>query len=208
MKKKVKSIESVLNNGLIDIDKLIALDDYDVYLEGIQYPATYFERLQKYIEQEDYKKLFEAAIEIGFHETKNALIKNNIKSLMTALDRDYNTIKYQLNAKYLEPIGSIHPAIGKNGIFFNDIVNHKDLRFFKHACKTDPNKKDWALENIIVNRPNSFDIQKILLDEGAKIHERWEEDDGWGYRISRDKIDEVSTQLLKNQINYLIEKGK
>ena len=84
-------------------------------------------------------------------------------------------------------------------------MNHKDLRFFEHAARTDKKNLDWALKNIIMNRPDEYKIQKILLDNGAKLHKIWREDDAWGEIVSRDAIDEVATQLLINQIKILMK---
>src|SRR5690606_11464692 len=42
--KDVKIKESILINGIVDIDKLISTDDYDLYHELIQYPASIYEK--------------------------------------------------------------------------------------------------------------------------------------------------------------------
>jgi transcriptional regulator with XRE-family HTH domain len=208
MTKKEKLIESVLHNGIVHIDDLIALDNYELYLKGIKYPASELERLQMYVEQKEYKKLFQATIDLGLNHTKNVLIKDDLKSLDKSLISDFTQKPYKPNAKYLYSIQRNQPPLGKNGIYFSDILNHKDLRFFIHACKTDPSKKDWALEKLITDRTDAYELQKLLLDEGAKIHKRWQEDDGWGYMVDHDKIDDVATELLRNQLQILMKEGK
>jgi hypothetical protein len=45
------------------------------------------------------------------------------------------------------------------------------------------------------------------LDSGAKLRHRWIEDPGDEDERSHDDIDEVSTQLLKNQIAVLKKGG-
>ena len=97
--------------------------------------------------------------------------------------------------------------IGKKTILFKDIIGHKDYRFFSHAAKTDSSKLDWALETIIKDRSEEYKLQKTLLDLGAKLHKRWSEDDGWGYTNNIDEVDDVGTEILKNQIKILLKEG-
>jgi len=212
MTKKDKLIEYCLHNGIVHIDDLIALDDYDVYLEGIQHPASELERVQNLVKNKEYKKVFEYAQNMKLSRTLDNLRKNINNELEETLNIDFKSknIEYAPNAKYLYGIkkhyGKVTP-LGKKTILFKDIINHKDYRFFEHAAKTDSTKLDWALETIVKDRPEEYKLQKILLDTGAKLHKRWSQDDGWGYTENIDQVDDVGTEMLKNQIKILLKKG-
>ena len=57
-------------------------------------------------------------------------------------------------------------------------------------------------------KPSDYRLQKLLLDKGAKLHHRWVENPGDDYESDHDDIDEVSTQLLKNQIELFMRDAK
>jgi hypothetical protein len=208
LSKKEKLIESTLHQGIVHIDELISLDDFDLYLKVIKYPASHLEKLQMYLEKEENKKLFQEAVDLNLGNTKEAMKLDRLGNVSKTLIRDFYNKEYKPNEKYLYVNQYNREPIGKNGIYFEDILNHKDLRFFEHACLTNSKKMDWALEEIIKLRPQDYSIQKILLKNGAKIHKRWTQQDGWGYMNTFDEIDEVATQLLKNQLIILIDEGE
>lgn len=205
--------ESVIHEGLINIEQLVAMDDYDLYQEMIKFPASNIERIKAYCNDKNYKYLLEEAVTNKLQNTINALQKDNIDKLPEAIDKDYQKYKVDhrtINFRYYDKnsLKAINkpPHLNKDMIFFEDIINHKDIRFFEHAAKTDSKNIDKALEKIITTRSQDYELQKLLLDFGAKLHKRWEEDDGWGYTVSRDTIDEVATQLLKNQVEIMMNK--
>lgn len=94
----------------------------------------------------------------------------------------------------------------KYRIRFEQIIDFNDERFFIEACKSDLEHLDWALEKIVSTYPERYLIQKVLLDNGAKLHKTWQEDDDWGYTQDRDIVDEIATNMLKNQIKILLLK--
>src|SRR5690606_27148896 len=109
------------------------------------------------------------------------------------------------NKKYLVKEQSYKSKLlGKNCILFKDIINHKDYEFFRHAAKTDKENLDWALEKLLKERSKEYELTKLLLDEGAKLHKRWTEDDGEDI-FYRDVVDDVATQLLRNQIEIFLK---
>jgi transcriptional regulator with XRE-family HTH domain len=210
LSQKDKNRASVIHNGLVHIDELIKTDDYDLYLELIEYPASELEKFQNMVKNKEYKKVFDYAIKMDFNRTLDVLRKNQIEKLNEALKLDFNNIEYEANAKYLygmKKYNGKESPIGKKTILFKDIIGHKDYRFFSHAAKTDSSKLDWALETIIKDRSEEYKLQKTLLDLGAKLHKRWSEDDGWGYTNNIDEVDDVGTEILKNQIKILLKEG-
>lgn len=91
--------------------------------------------------------------------------------------------------------------LAKQIIFLNKVLD-KDIRFIELACKTATQQElDEALTKI---QPNNFKGINILLSFGAKLHKTWEEDDGWGYMINRDEIDEIGTEVLKQKIKDIL----
>lgn len=206
LSEKEKKKKSVVLNGYVEINSLIALDDYEIYEELIKYPASEYELANDYITKNQLKELFQLAVKMDLNKTIFNLRSNLIEKLPVALSADFSNKKIVKNRDYItSPFNENKNAVCKNCIEFKKIMIHKDLRFFEHAARTDKKNLDWALKNIIMNRPDEYKIQKILLDNGAKLHKIWREDDGWGEIVSRDAIDEVATQLLINQIKILIK---
>ena len=77
-------------------------------------------------------------------------------------------------------------------------VLDKNIKFVEKACKNATQEElDKALTIV---EPNNFKAINILLNHGAKLHKVWTEDDGWGYVVNRDEIDEIGTELLKKKI--------
>ena len=210
--KKDKMRASVIHDGIVHIEELIKTDDFDLYKELIEYPASKLERVQNMVKSKDFKSVFDYAQNMNLSRTLDKLRKNNIDELDEALNKDFKSkdIEYEPNAKYLYGIKKHYgkeESLGKKTILFKDIINHKDYRYFEHAAKTDSIKLDWTLETVIKDRAEEYKLQKILLDLGAKLHKRWSEDDGWGYTVDIDQVDEAGTQILKNQIKILLKEG-
>jgi transcriptional regulator with XRE-family HTH domain len=65
---------------------------------------------------------------------------------------------------------------------------------------------DSVLEGLILQQPDNYLAQNVLLNAGAKLHHRWVENPGDEYEKRHDEVDDVSTQLLKNQIQILLKK--
>lgn len=209
MSKKDKLKESVIIDGLVDIDKLIALDDYKLYKEVIEQPASKEEAALQLAEKKKYRELLLIAEEEKLSYTKEAIVRDRITTLKDAIINDFRGKRSDFNKKYLGKEQSYNSKLlGKNCILFKDIIKHKDYDFFRHAANTDKENLDWALEEIVKDRPKEYELIKLLLDEGAKLHKRWTEDDGWGYMVQRDEIDDVATQLLRNQIEIFLKEEK
>jgi hypothetical protein len=228
-----QALKLCVKDGVVDIDKLIKIDNFDFYEKIINsYPATKYEKLYIYLNNKDYKKLFNYfAFEDKDEKILNLFRVKKLSDLEKQIDeyiklslRKSNgyfkeNTKYFKNKKRHNRVEVRDVALSsntyliiiekKNQIFLSDILNNEDERFFEKALKTATQKeKDWALEEIIKLRPESYEIQKILLDADAKLHKRWTEDDGWGYSDLIDKIDDVGTNLLKNQIKLFLDKGE
>lgn len=215
--KKDKLKQSVIFNGLVNIDKLIALDNYNFYKEMIKMPATIKELEIDLIKNKNYKELLKLCQEYDHHKIFELIRDANFKELerMTKektnpyLFNTYgkNTLNREINSKYFK---KEHPSdsryvFHKNLINFKDIKDLNDIRLFEHAVKCEENKNtiDWILQYLVENRSATYEIQELLLDNGAKLHKTWTEDDGWGYMVDRDEIDKTATQILKNQIKIL-----
>lgn len=208
MSKKDKLKESVIIDGLVDIDKLIALDDYKLYKEVIEQPASKEEAALQLAEKQKYRELLLIAEEEKLSYTKEAIIRDRITTLKDAIINDFRGKRSDFNKKYLVKEQSYNSKLlGKNCILFKDIIKHKDYDFFRHAANTDKENLDWALEEIVKDRPKEYELIKLLLDEGAKLHKRWTEDDGEDI-FYRDVVDDVATQLLRNQIEIFLKGDK
>lgn len=208
MSEREKNIAKVFIDGLLDIKRLVSYDDYDLYKEYIEYPVSEHELMTSLLKEKNYKELFNLALKYECTRTLSAVKNNRLDILENAIDKDFSNKKYILNKEFLNKSDKDFKSVGKHHVFFKSIIDHKDLRFFEHAAKTDKGNLDWALKEIIINRPNEFRIQKILLDSGAKLHIDKIGYDYDGEKININKIDEVGTQLLKNQINIMISKEK
>lgn len=220
-----KKVLLCIYDDLVDLDKLIALDDYELYEETIKkYPASFGEIIYNKLHEKNYKWLFEYFLNKDekvvscFREKRIEDLERSINEYLTknmslGINSKYITnkdIEKDLK-KVITPYLSYEYLIEtKNNIFLNDILkSNKEIKFFEKALKLASQRQiDNALEYFIINRNEDYIIQKLLLDKGAKLHKRWTEDDGWGYMINKDEVDEVSTELLKNQIKVLIVKEK
>jgi len=193
-----KEIKRITYKGIIQVDELIALDDVQLYKKYIELPATTIEKGFDLIEEEKYKELLELSIKLGYLKTKSKIDSFDKKEIQRAwlIDCDPKTKWKKTN----DAINFLKTE--KRFIGFKQIINHKNIFFFEKAVECDKENMDWALENV---KPNRFDVIKLLLDHGAKLHKRWEEDDGWGYMVSRDEVDEIGTEILKKKINDILE---
>jgi len=228
--KGVKEIDvkkaSVIIDGLIDIDSLISLDDFGIYKELISnFPASKAEELYFAIQEKNYKKVFDFAIKFDFRDIIIAIREKDLNKV----DNAFESIIFQYNGISLGNQQSFIKLIPKESLnskyfvlrdkkmgldaFFNQkmclnlkkIIKNNDIRFYQEAVKQPQGKLDWALETILKEKPNRYDIQDVLLDAGAKLHSSYMKDNGWDYD-EIDEIDEVATQLLKNQIKVLSKK--
>lgn len=232
LSKKEKDLQLCIHNDIICLDELIALNDYDLYEKTLKkYPANEYEVIFKAINDKDYKKIFEYAVQHSISGIVDALRNkkldlieekfcNYIRSkhspsygsnkiiLSSDINKEYYTIYnykrnfWLLNIKGKDNELSYQKFIDmKNKVILSKVLD-KDIKFIEKACKTAKQKElDEALTKIA---PNNFKGIKILLDAGAKLHKTWREDDGWGYIVDRDEIDEIGTEILKKKINDLL----
>ena len=234
LSKKEKDLQLCIHNGIICLDELIALNDYDLYEKTLKkYPANEYEIIFEAIKNKDYRKIFEYAVQHSITSIIDAirnkkldLIEENfckyIRSkhspsygsnkiiLSSDINKEYYTIYKRnfglLNIKDKDNELSYQKFIDmKNKVILSNVLD-KDIRFIEKACKTATQKElDEALTKIA---PNNFKGIKILLNAGAKLHKTWREDDGWGYIVDRDEIDEIGTEILKKKINDILKEKK
>lgn len=226
---KEKQLLHCIHNGVVCIDELIALNDYDLYEKTIkEYPISIYEKGFQYIDKKDYKSLFAFVNEIGGFDSVIEDLKNKtIEKLHNDYEKSLGHLDSSkaLNSKYLRKyIYDNHRGVmsstlinkklgmdtsatkenfksAKNYLFLNTVLD-KDIRFIEKACKTaNQQELDDALTKVA---PNNFKAINILLNFGAKLHKTWTEDDGWGYMVNRDEIDEIGTEILKKKIKDVL----
>ena len=230
LSEKEKQLLHCIHNGIVNLDELIALNEYDLYEKTLKkYPANEYEVIFKAINDKDYKKIFEYAVQHSITNIIDAirnkkldLIEENfckyIRSkhspsygsnkiiLSSDINKEYYTIYKRnfglLNIKGKDNELSYQKFVEmKNKVILSKVLD-KDIRFIEKACKNATQEElDAALTKI---EPNNFKGIKILLDAGAKLHKTWTEDDGWGYIVNKDEIDEIGTEILKKKINDLL----
>lgn len=230
LSEKEKSVLHCIHNGVVCLDELISLNDFDLYEKTIKkYPINFCENIYDDIRKKDYKKLFQLAIDNNIHYLISDLQKNEIDKIESdfafyVFDKGN---KDEINKRYLDKyinkteytkIGLLPPHypfklrkvtsfpaeifdLSKNYIFLLEVLD-KDIRFIEKACKTaNQQELDDALTKVA---PNNFKAINILLNFGAKLHKTWTEDDGWGYMVNRDEIDEIGTEILKKKIKDVL----
>ena len=230
LSEKEKQLLHCIHNGIVNLDELIALNEYDLYKKTLKkYPANEYEVIFKAINDKDYKKIFEYAVQHSITDIIDAirnkkldLIEENFCKYITSkhspsygsnkiilssdINKEYYTI-YKRNFGLLNINGKDNELSYqkfvemKNKVILSKVLD-KDIRFIEKACKNATQEElDAALTKI---EPNNFKGLKILLDAGAKLHKTWTEDDGWGYIVNKDEIDEIGTEILKKKINDLL----
>lgn len=121
---------------------------------------------------------------------------------------DYDRLLALDDFELYEKICKQFPSDKNRNLSLEKIIALNDPRFFSRAlCYATQLEKDSALNHLVLNRAEAYEIQYLLLGAGAKLHKKWSEDDGWGYINERDEIDEIATNLLKNQIKILRSKN-
>ena len=226
LSKKEKDLQLCIHNGIICLDELIALNDYDLYEKTLKkYPANEYEVIFKEINDKDYKKIFEYAVQHSISGIVDALRNkkldlieekfcNYIRSkhspsygsnkiiLSSDINKEYYTINKRnfglLNIKNKDNELSYQKFIDmKNKVILSKVLD-KDIRFIEKACKNATQEElDEALTRIA---PNNFKGIKILLDAGAKVHKEWIDEDGYRH----DDIDNIETEILKKKINDIL----
>lgn len=226
---KEKQLLHCIHNGVVCLDELISLNDFELYEKTIKkYPISIYEKGFEFIDKNDYKGLFSFVNELGgFNSVIEDLKNKDVEKLQKDYEKSlgYFNSANELNSKYLKRyiydnhcglISSsfINKKLGidtsatkenfnnaKNYIFLDDVLNN-DIRFIEKASKTATQQElDDALTKVA---PNNFKAINILLNFGAKLHKTWEEDDGWGYMVNRDEIDEIGTEVLKQKIKDIL----
>ena len=222
---KEKSLKLAIHNGIVSLDELIAINDFDLYEKTIKnYPISIYEKGFELIDKKDYKELFAFINKIGgFESVINDLKNKDIDKLQKDYEKGlgYLNSSNELNSKYLKKYiydnhrGVIYSSFinkklgidtsasrenfykAKNYIVLEGVLNN-DVRFIEKACRTATQQElDDALTQI---QPNNFKGIDILLSHGAKVHKKWLDSDG----DRRDEIDEIETEVLKQKIKNIL----
>jgi transcriptional regulator with XRE-family HTH domain len=232
----------VIYDGIVDIEALIKLDDFDFYYSIIhEYPASELEIAYSAFLKKDYRRVLQFGMkycrnivealqkknEEMLKAAFNAIVLSSVRvgektiyddrSLMALFNNNAINYSYFIKRKQMtswdqssiEKAKDIEDFFKKKYVvYFDSILDNSDPRFFKEALKGDKTNIDYVLEKIVSKYPERYEIQKILLDAGAMLHHRWVENNGDEYEEGFDQPDPVATQLLKNQIEVLMQKGK
>ena len=228
LSKKEKDLQLCIHNGIVCLDELIALNDYDLYEKTLKkYPANEYEIIFEMIKNKDYKKIFEYAAQHSISGIVDALRNkkldlieekfcNYIRSkhspsygsnkiiLSSDINKEYYTIyNYKRNFGLLNIKGkdnelSYQKFVEMKNKVILSKVLDKDIRFIEKACK---NATQEELDAALTKiEPNNFKGIKILLDAGAKVHKEWIDEDGYRH----DDIDNIETEILKKKINDIL----
>ena len=227
LSKKEKDLQLCIHNGIICLDELIALNDYDLYEKTLKkHVCSKLEKIFNDIENKNYKSVFALAsknninyllinlrnkkehlmkADFAFYIFKEAKLSQEInKNYLVKYINDNCFFKFHLSSPINLEKTRINNQVPSN--LFILIKNYvpllnvldKDIRFIEKACKTATQEElDKALTKIA---PNNFKGIKILLDAGAKVHKEWIDEDGYRH----DDIDNIETEILKKKINDIL----
>jgi hypothetical protein len=206
----------VLIDGILNIDQLIALDNFDIYIDMInQYPTTEVELCQQMVKNEEYDKLLEWATKNSYYQLAKVLKNKKYDKLSQIINKEISDSfnnqrvnnsfprKELINSKYIDYSAFKHHntnAIGKDSIEIESIINHKDIRFFKYFVTHRVGRLNYALNLLLKDRPDDIEIHKILFDAGAFISLDSLHDNSHVYKYL--------SKMLNLQITGLINKKK
>ena len=190
-----------------------------------KYPISICEILYNQIKNKNYKQIYQYSLDNNIHY----LIEDFQKRDGEKLESDFafyvfdKNLSNEINVDYLKKYinkeeyrkNDLYPPhypfkLRKNKSFPQNLfelikdyvfllkVLDKDIKFVEKACKNATQEE--LDEALTIVEPNNFKAINILLNHGAKLHKVWTEDDGWGYMVNRDEIDEIGTELLKKKI--------
>ena len=236
-------LASTIQDGYYSIDKVIAIDDYELYQFALTRIVCLAEDLWESAKAKNWRRVFKLAVDNNLQPMVEALIVGQMDHVPVIIG-DYLVGRPDINRwdigirgqadlmtapnyKYFKSICDIGRYAkesrplqegdaealdaffgrGKRKVFLDTAFKCTDIRFFEDAISTEAGGLDSALERAIAEQPQNFELQKLFLDHGAKLHHRWVEYPGDEYEESHDQVDEVATQLLKNQIAVFLKKG-
>lgn len=223
-----KLIQSVTHNGYPCVKELIQLKNYNLYQKIITKPCCLLEDCWNEYKAGNISKAKELAPKACFPEILKSLENGNpenvIKAFCAAIYSRFNTREYHNNddllPNYDRYFGDYHDCYSsragwvtapevfferKRRIWLDEIWSFGDLRFYQDAIKQKPQDIDDYLERALKEKPENYALQQLLLDSGAQLHHRWVTDAGYEDEVRHDEPDLVATQLLKNQLNILIQ---
>jgi transcriptional regulator with XRE-family HTH domain len=239
----LRILASTIQDGYYSIDRVIAIDDYELYQFALTRIVCLAEDLWESAKAKNWRRVFKLAVDNNLRPMVEAMIAGQTDVIPVIIgcflvgSPEINRWNLEIyassdkmtapNYKYFEsvcnlgrydkasrPLQEGEPEAldaffenNKRKVFLDSVFNCNDFRFFKDAIPTKQCDLDAALERAIKERPQNFELQELFLDHGAKLHHRWIEDPGDEYERSCDEVDEVATQLLKNQIAVLLKKG-
>lgn len=229
---KEKSLLCCIHSGIVCLDELIALNDFDLYEKTLKkYPVSKYETIFDYIHKKDYKMVIEfiSKSEKTFSSVK--LIEDFQKRKEENIEKDFETfvrgqkLNEELNASYLNKF-IYSESFGVNSPFktksreeqinaspsYQNFIKAKNYivlnsvldKDIKFIEKACKTATQQELNNALIKiKPDNFKGINILLNYGAKVQKKYIEDDGWGKREHLED-DEIATAVLSQQIKNLI----
>ena len=100
---KEKAIREATVDGIVDIDKLVACNDYETIKDGLtNYPLTTTEYLEKLNGEGEKRKIFEYAVDHDLEKVADWCVKPNDKVLSELIANDiYRQRQYNHNVKFI-----------------------------------------------------------------------------------------------------------
>lgn len=142
---KEKAIQEAMVDGIVDIDKLLACNDFETIKDGLtNYPLNVPEYLEKLYNEGNKRKIFEYAVDHKLNNVADWCINANNNTLSDTIEKDiYEARRYNNNISF----------INDNYFFMNSYGRHDSA--FTHE-----EIRDGILEELALK------IDKQIITEG------------------------------------------
>lgn len=127
---KEKAIQNATIDGIVDIGKLIACNDFETIKEGLtNYPLTISEYLEKLNREGNKRKIFEYAVDHGLTNAANWCCKQTKNSLLEAATIDIYEQKRRNNSiKFINDDYFYTDANWRYGLYSKPTKTHEEVR--------------------------------------------------------------------------------
>ena len=127
---KEKAIRDAMVDGIVDIDLLLACNDYETIKDGLtNYPLTTTEYLQNLYKAGDKRKIFEYAVDHGLNKVADWCLKADGDEFMVIVTNDiYEQKRYNHNVKFINDSYFYANIDGRYGFHSKPTKTHDDVR--------------------------------------------------------------------------------
>lgn len=231
---KEKFLKSTIHDGIVNIDELIAINDFDLYEKTLaEYPASEYEKIFQHVKNNNYKKIYEYAVTHSI----NSIIKDIQDKNETKIEEDF--CEY-LKSKHSQSYGSkflcLDDGINKEYYYIlKDGQGNIFANFNNNTLKNNNFSYEKYIElknKIILNKVLDKDIK--FIEKACKSATQEELDKAlnqvepnnfkainillnYGAKLHkvwteddgwgymvRDEIDEIGTEILKKKIKEVL----